>query len=149
MQQCSYLYQQVPQLVKKFPTFYGTQRFITMFTYPYPQPDYSSPHPSILSISDPLGLPIGLIFFIFLNHKPASTSLMRTRGPAHLFLLDFITQLIFSEDYNSWGDHGSTVVKALCYKSEGRWFNPSWCQWIFHWHKILLITLWPWGRLSL
>ena len=27
--------------------------------------------------------------------------------------------------------HGGTVVKVLCYKSEGRWFNPSWCQWNF------------------
>jgi len=23
------------------------------------------------------------------------------------------------------------VVKVLCYKSEGRRFDPSWCQWIF------------------
>jgi len=23
------------------------------------------------------------------------------------------------------------VVKVLCYRSEGRWFDPSWCQWIF------------------
>ena len=30
------------------------------------------------------------------------------------------------------GDRGSTAVKVLCYKSEGRWFDPSWCQWIFH-----------------
>jgi len=37
----------------------------------------------------------------------------------------------------------------LCYKSEGRWFDPSWCQGIFHWHKILPIALWPWGWLSL
>ena len=22
------------------------------------------------------------------------------------------------------------MVRALCYKSEGRWFDPSWCQWI-------------------
>jgi len=30
------------------------------------------------------------------------------------------------------GDRGSTVVKVLCYKSEGRWFDPSWRHWIFH-----------------
>ena len=41
--------------------------------------------------------------------------------------------------------HGSTVVKVLCYKSEGRWFDPNCCQWIFHWYKILPIALWPWG----
>ena len=29
------------------------------------------------------------------------------------------------------GDRGSTVVKALCYKSEGRWFDPRWCYWKF------------------
>jgi len=28
---------------------------------------------------------------------------------------------------------------------QGRWFDPSWC----HWYKILLISLCPWGRLSL
>jgi hypothetical protein len=22
--------------------------------------------------------------------------------------------------------------KVLCYKSKGRWFDPSWCHWIFH-----------------
>jgi hypothetical protein len=25
-------------------------------------------------------------------------------------------------------DSGSTVVKVLRYKSEGRWFDPRWCQ---------------------
>ena len=29
------------------------------------------------------------------------------------------------------GCRGGTVVKVLCYKSEGRWFDPSWCQWNF------------------
>ena len=24
-----------------------------------------------------------------------------------------------------WGYRGSTVVKVLCYKPEGRWFDPS------------------------
>ena len=28
----------------------------------------------------------------------------------------------------SWGDRGGTVVKVLCYKSEGCWFDPSWCH---------------------
>jgi len=28
-------------------------------------------------------------------------------------------------------DHGSTEVKVLCYKSEGHWFDPSWCRWNF------------------
>ena len=28
-------------------------------------------------------------------------------------------------------DRGSTVVKVTCYKSEDRWFDPSWCQWNF------------------
>ena len=27
------------------------------------------------------------------------------------------------------GDRGRTVVKVLCYKSEGRWFDPSCCHW--------------------
>jgi len=27
------------------------------------------------------------------------------------------------------GDRSSSVVKVLCYKSEGRWFDPSWCYW--------------------
>ena len=26
------------------------------------------------------------------------------------------------------GDRGSAVVNVLCYKSEGCWFDPSWCR---------------------
>ena len=26
------------------------------------------------------------------------------------------------------GDRGGTVVKVLCYKQEGRWFDPRWCH---------------------
>ena len=29
------------------------------------------------------------------------------------------------------GDRGGAVVKVLCYKSEGRWFDSSWCHWNF------------------
>jgi len=36
-------------------------------------------------------------------------------------------------------DRGGTVVKVLCYKSDGRWFGPI---------IIFPIALWHWGRLS-
>jgi len=52
----------------------------------------------------------------------------------------FRRSVILYRLYSLW-DRGSTVVKVSCYKSEGRWFDPSWCQWIFHWHKILPIAL--------
>ena len=38
----------------------------------------------------------------------------------------------FSELLCSYpGDRGGTVVKALCYKPEGRWFDSRWCHWNF------------------
>jgi len=51
------------------------------------------------------------------------------------------TPRIYSASDTHSGNRGSTVVKVLCYKSEGRWFDPSWCQWIFRWRKILRIAL--------
>jgi hypothetical protein len=36
--------------------------------------------------------------------------------------------LRFSSVYR---DRGSTVVKVLRYKSEGRWFDPRWLHWNF------------------
>jgi hypothetical protein len=43
------------QLVKKFPAFYGTRRFITAFTSArlYPEPAQSSPYPHIPLPEDP------------------------------------------------------------------------------------------------
>jgi hypothetical protein len=38
----------VSQIVKEFPTSYGTQRFITMFTRAYPVLDESGPGPHTL-----------------------------------------------------------------------------------------------------
>ena len=38
-----------------------------------------------------------------------------------------VNKNFWSLDYK-YGDRGGRVVKVLCYKSEGRWFDPSWCQ---------------------
>jgi hypothetical protein len=38
---------------------------------------------------------------------------------------------IFNEVLVTEGDRRVTVVKVLCYKSEGRWFDSIWCHWNF------------------
>jgi len=34
-------------------------------------------------------------------------------------------KIIYTDNGKRWG---TAVVKVLCYKSEGRWFDPSQCQ---------------------
>jgi len=55
----------------------------------------------------------------------------------HMFLLmcglvDWLFDIIFRQftecRYVMFGDRGGTEVKVLCYKSEGHWFDPSWCH---------------------
>jgi len=57
----------------------------------------------------------------------------------------FSLYVYFYSPHVSGGDRDGTVVKGLCYKSEGRWFDPS----FFIDLKILSIALWPWGLLCL
>ena len=56
------------------------------------------------------------------------------QGTAGLLLLQTgasrVTHL-YSLVLSKKGDCGSTVVKALCYKSEGRWFDSRCCHWNF------------------
>jgi len=62
------------QLVKKFPAFYGTQKFITVFirhaTWPSPEPAESNPHPLMLILillPSKTRFPIWCLPFLFLT----------------------------------------------------------------------------------
>jgi len=39
---------------------------------------------------------------------------------------------VYSVTYSVYmEDRGGKVVKVMCYKSEGRWFDSRWCHWNF------------------
>ena len=100
------------QLVKKFPAFHGTRRFITALTsvchlsLSWASPIQSIyPHPTswrsilILSTHLRLGLPSDLLpsgFPTKTLYTPLSSSICAT-CPAHLILLDFITRAILGD----------------------------------------------------
>ena len=104
------------QLVKKFPAFHGTRRFITALTsvrhlsLSWASPiQFIYPHPTswrsilILSTHLRLVLPSGLFpsgFPTKTLYTPLSSPIRATR-PAHLILLDFIARKILGEEYRS------------------------------------------------
>ena len=112
------------QLVKKFPAFHRTQRFITALTsvhhlsLSWASPIQSIyPHPTswrsilTLSIHLHLGLPSGFVPSGFLTktlYTPLSSPI-RATCPAHLILLDFITCTILDEEYKSFRSNDNII----------------------------------------
>ena len=116
------------QLVKKFPLFYGTRRFITALTsvrqlsLSWASPIQSThPHPTswrsilILSTHLRLGLP-SVLFPAGFPAKNLYGPLSSSKGatcPAHLILLDFITRTILGEAL--WRITESNYVKRIAW----------------------------------
>jgi len=111
------------QLVKKFPAFHGTRRFITALTsvrhlsllgQPNPVHIQTSHlleiHPNIIHPSTPRS-PQWSLSLRFPHQHPIHplSSPIRATCLAHLILLDFITRTILSEEYRSFSSSENTL----------------------------------------
>ena len=115
------------QLVKKFPAFHGTRRFITATSVRHLSLSWASPiqsihpHPTswrsilILFTHLSLGLPSGLFPSGFATKTLYTTlsSPIRSTCPAHLILLDFITRTTLGEEYKSFSS--SLIISSSHY----------------------------------
>ena len=115
------------QLVKKFPAFHGTRKFITALTsVRHLSLSWASPIQSIyphrtywrsvviLSTHLRLFLPSGLLpsgFPTKTLYTPFSTPI-RATCPAHLILLDFITRTILGEEYRSFSSSLCSLLRS-------------------------------------
>ena len=72
---------------------------------------------------DPVEVPTGSLL-------PAAKVHMNTIGMC-AWWMGVQVKMYYVLILSSGGDRGGTVVKVLCYKSEGRWFDSRWCHWNF------------------
>ena len=118
------------QLIKKFPAFHGTRKFITALTsFHHLSLSWASPihsihtHPTswrsilILSTHLRLDLPSGLLpsgFPTKTIYTPLSSPI-RATCPAHLILLGFITRTILGKVYKSFSSSLCNLLHSPCY----------------------------------
>ena len=133
------------QLVKKFPAFHGTPKFITALTsVPHRSLSWISPiqfihpHPTpwrsvlILSTHLRLGLPSGLLPSGFQNkilYTPLSSPI-RATCPGHLIILDFITRTILGEEYKSFSSSSFSLLHSPVISSllGPKYEDIEWCK---------------------
>ena len=112
------------QSVKIFPALHGTGRLIITFKsatmVPYPEPDWSSPVPSLLFLPSPSRSSTWLFYVRFPNKTPYAPlfSPIRSTCHAHLVRLDLFTRVMFGASCQlalfGYPDWGFSVLYLSC-----------------------------------
>ena len=69
-------------------------------------------------------------YYYFCQLQNSLISIIKVQQLHHFQLLKVMNSMKKAKTFQKRG-RGSTVVKVLCYKREGRWFHSRWCHWNF------------------